>query len=408
MEQGKPAVVLVPSRLLLAQWEKEARQELSVLDPAILLAGGSNDKWRHHSLLRLFTEPNGDARLTIATIQTACTRDFRNRVNGGDHLLLVADEVHRLGAPEVRKALTIAAGARLGLSATPDRYGDAEGTAAIRDYFGETLDPVITLAAAISLGRLCKYKYFPHVVQLDEDEVAEWKTRTQQMVAARVYWTAHPEDKDAYERYKLLLIQRARVAKQAAAKTGAACLIVAEGYESRGHWLVYCDDTGQLNEVVHQLRAADLPVLEYHSAMEGSAEATLDRFGREGGILVAIKCLDEGVDIPTVSHAVILASSRNPREFIQRRGRVLRRAPGKRIAVVHDLLVEPPDEDGASAFDGLVQGEIARAAVFARDADNPSAFTTLMELCARWGVDIEQLAASGMEGDSIDGESGEE
>jgi len=406
LEAGRPVLILVPSRLLLRQWEKEIRIELTDLDPAVLLVGGSNDQWRKKSLLRTFTEPSGEPRITVATIQTACTRDFLRRLNDGEHLLVVTDEVHRVGAPEARKALGVSAGGRLGLSATPDRYGDPEGNAAIRDFFGETLEPVIDLRRAIALRRLCTYRYFPHLVSLDDEEIAEWKLFTARIVAVYSVVEKHPEDIAARDRLKHLLIQRARIAKQAAEKTAKACEIVLEGYKARQHWLVYCDDRHQLADVRDGLRDRGLPVLEYHSAMDSDAEATMDRFDRDGGVLVAIKCLDEGVDIPLVSHAAILASSRNPREFIQRRGRVLRIAPGKRHATIHDLLVRPPDDADGSSFDALTEREIARAVIFARDAENQSALMGLMQLCAEWGVDIDGLAVEGVEAE--DGEEEEE
>lgn len=400
---GKPALILVPSRLLLRQWDKEIREELADLDPAVLLAGGDNQQWRQHSLLRIFTQPSGDRRITVSTIQTACTQDFRSRVIGGDHLLVVADEVHRLGAPEVGRALEIDADARLGMSATPDRYADPGGTAQIRAFFGATLEPVIDLKEAIRLGRLCPYRYFPHLVSLDDDEIAEWKAVTTQIVVAHAVCERRPNDREAYERYLQLLIRRSHIAKQAAEKPGITCVIVEEAFAEGQHWLVYCDDRSQRREVRDRLRQDGIPTLEYHSAMEGDAESTIDRFARDGGVLVAIKCLDEGVDIPSVSHAVILASSRNPREFIQRRGRVLRKSRGKRSATIHDLLVEPPG-DGGHFFDSLTEGEIVRAVTFAKDAENRSAYTALMKLCAQWNVDIAALADLGVESDIGDEE----
>src|SRR5215217_6489670 len=109
-----------------------------------------------------------------------------------------------------------------------------------------------------------------------------------------------------------------------------------------------------------------------------------------GGILVAIKCLDEGVDIPTVDHALILASSRNPREFIQRRGRVLRVAAGKNFAEIHDALVVPPNNGGSPTSaepddqgiddTAILLGEIARAIHFAEDAANSTVAFELRRL----------------------------
>src|SRR4029450_10700886 len=105
--------------------------------------------------------------------------------------------------------------------------------------------------------------------------------------------------------------------------------------------LVYCDGLKQLRQVRQSIDAAGLESLEYHTAVAGDRQAAFAEMDINGGILVSVRCLDEGVDLPAVSHALILASSRNPREFIQRRGRVLRRAEGKSVAFVHDAVVVP-------------------------------------------------------------------
>jgi hypothetical protein len=139
--------------------------------------------------------------------------------------------------------------------------------------------------------------------------------------------------------------------------------------------------------------------------MRGDRAATLDRFRRQGGILVSIKCLDEGVDIPDISHAVILASSRNYREFVQRRGRVLRVTPGKREALIWDLLVVPRAAGQGDEFDGLVYGELARAAEFAKGALNPGADIALRRLCIELGVDPNALRHAGLEEDVEEGET---
>jgi superfamily II DNA or RNA helicase len=120
----------------------------------------------------------------------------------------------------------------------------------------------------------------------------------------------------------------------------------------------------------------------------------MDRFRTFGGVLVAIRCLDEGVDIPEVSHAVIVASSRNTREFVQRRGRVLRRSPGKHFAYIEDLLVEPPQPSADAKkdpFSSLAEAELARAMIFAKDASNAAVRTQLGRLCLTWGVDPNAL-----------------
>jgi superfamily II DNA or RNA helicase len=154
------------------------------------------------------------------------------------------------------------------------------------------------------------------------------------------------------------------------------------------------------------LQAAGLPAFEYHSAMIGERAATMEYFAKSGGILVAIRCLDEGVDIPSVNRALILASSTNSREFIQRRGRVLRASPDKFSAEVHDCLVLPAarpvgdEEDrGESA---IVRVELRRSAEFAQYARNTAVAMELRILARRQGIDDFDLAVGEIEGD--DGE----
>jgi superfamily II DNA or RNA helicase len=113
----------------------------------------------------------------------------------------------------------------------------------------------------------------------------------------------------------------------------------------------------------------------------------MDWFKSYGGILVSIRCLDEGVDIPAVSHALILASSQNPRQFIQRRGRVLRQAPGKALAVIHDAIVTPVDAEDEKDQIGLLRSELIRSVEFANHALNRTAGAELREIAIKMGID---------------------
>jgi superfamily II DNA or RNA helicase len=169
------------------------------------------------------------------------------------------------------------------------------------------------------------------------------------------------------ENLKMLLITRARIMKKAAAKIGAAIEVLSREYRDKERWLVYCDDRSQLKAVVEAALERDLPVMEYYAEMAGNREAVLESLAHNGGIVVAIRCLDEGVDIPTCDSALILASSTAAREYIQRRGRVLRSSPGKTHAVVHDLLLVD-EHDGI-----LARSEATRALEFARLSRNPAA-----------------------------------
>jgi superfamily II DNA or RNA helicase len=331
--QGLPTIVLVPSRLLLEQWAQELRDEIP--DAALLLAGAGNDNWRSYNRLRSMTDPDTElgGRIVLSTMQTASMPEFIANVASGDHLLVVADEVHQVGSPQNSKIMSVSAGGRLGLSATPIRYGDPEGTAKIFAYFGDVVPPKITLMDAVAAGRLVPYEYHPHPINLTATEAAEWKDLTKAIQFECMRQKADENGKRPLsEKAKMLLIRRARVAKKAAAKVGLAVDVIKANFETGQSWLVYCEDSGQLADVISKLSEAGFASVEYHSSMTGDRDATMSWFRSYGGILVSIRCLDEGVDIPAVSHALILASSQNPRQFIQRRGRVLRRSPGKEIA----------------------------------------------------------------------------
>ncbi len=357
---GRPALVLVPSELLHKQWHQELSRWLP---DAIILDAGAGHSFQHWApQLGDYTAPDEELgqRVVLATYQTARTERFLSRLIDGDHLLVVGDEVHVAGAPELRSMLSaVTAGATLGLSATPERYGDATGTAAIFKFFGDVLSPRFDIADALRENVLVPYEYSLETCSLTEDEQQEWERWTQ-----RISQELARNDGELTDRARLYLIQRARVLKRAHAKGGIAAQILRDEYREGDRWLVYCSDSEHLADVKRTVQAAGFSPLEYHSGDPGAHAPTLDYFETRGGILLAIKCLDEGVDIPLINKAIVLASSANPREYVQRRGRVLRRSPGKYTAHLFDVLVL--DDDGAP----LSPAEIERAGEFAEHALN--------------------------------------
>jgi len=365
---GQPAIIVVPTEVLVAQWRDEIDAELASIAPAVLQAGAGSDRSEWADLLPNFTMTGADlgARLVIATTATASTDEFISRVRGGQHLLVIADEVHTVGSPTHRKLLTLQTGGRLGMSATPERFGDPVGTTAIFEYFGETLQPEFTLSDAIKVGRLVPYDYHVHLVSLLQHEQDEWVAATDRISLEYARLPDIAGEKVPTEHFKMLLIQRARIVKRAAQKVALAQSVLRTDFRQTDRWLIYCDDQSQLVDVVRTLRESGFPTLEYHSAMRGSRSDTLHYFEERGGVLVAIKCLDEGVDIPSIDHALILASSTNPREFIQRRGRVLRKSTLKFSAEIHDILVTL-DQGGVRT---LIDSDLRRALQFAGGARN--------------------------------------
>jgi superfamily II DNA or RNA helicase len=401
-------IILVPTELLLRQWYDELQDNLPDLDLKILRCGAGYTRWRDDKLLGPWTRPATDEnRIVLATMPTAAMADFRGALKQGDHLFMVADEVHRLGSHHHLQLLSLNTGPRLGLSATPRRAGDPYGTGRILDYFGGIVPPPFTLKDAIESGALTSYFYHVHTAALSQVEQEKWDgitKRIRQLAGQNA--SAKSPDPDANKRIEMLLIERSRILKQAASKAPTAADILAANYRRDHRWIVYCDDLSQLGAVKRELAARGLESVEYHSAMEGDREQTLCLFESNGGIVVSIRCLDEGVDIPSVTHALILASSKNPREYIQRRGRVLRHAEGKSVAHIYDLIVLPAPTAGEGEAEdkddpriSIVGGEIARALEFGRSALNPAAITDLELIASRFTRDYKGLLQAGYEDD---------
>ncbi len=389
-------VVVVPDRVLFAQWHNELEKTLSTLGVRILRAGSGYTAWRDS--LRLWTSPGPQPRLVLATMRTASSEDFRARLASGTHLMLVADEVHRLGSPRNQSLLdNNLFGPRLGLSATPRRAGDPIGTAAILSFFTTILEPQYTLADAVRDGVLSRYFYRAHTVELADDEAERWASLSADIARIRAQLARPNSAAGLEDRLQRLLIQRARIVKQASGKVPLAATVLRNEFKRDQRWIVYCDDLTQLSAVCQALSAEGIQPMPFHSQMEGSKVETLKWLETRGGVVVAIKCLDEGVDIPSVTHALILASSKNPREFIQRRGRVLRRSPGKSLAYVHDAIVLPTTDRDAIAADSIVYGELARAVEFAQHADNPASATDLQQIAIDSGIDWRTMLEEGVE-----------
>jgi superfamily II DNA or RNA helicase len=389
---GNVPLILVPSELLLTQWEKEVRTSLNSLAPSILLCGAGNTQWKDALLLQAWTRPRVDnkPRIVISTLQTAIGEQFRDGLIEGDHLFVVSDEVHRMGSTSCRKLFTIASGPRLGLSATPRRSGDPEGTDALMSYFGGILEPPYSLQDAINDGVLTPYMYYVHRVTLDDAEQAQWDELTSRIriLFARLKGDT-TTDAGSANRLKTLILQRARIIRGAGNKIPLAVSILSREVQPNQKWLVYCDSIEQLSALRAALTEKDIPASEYYAAMTGDRESTLKHFELNGGILLSIRCLDEGVDIPSVTHALILASSQNPREFIQRRGRILRKAPGKSLAFLHDAIVIPRDTSGEAPDISVTQRELLRAVEFGKTALNPSAVTELERIALAYSLNLE-------------------
>lgn len=262
---------------------------------------------------------------------------------------------------------------------------DDEGTAHLRAYFGETVF-AYTLEQAIGTV-LTPYVYYPSLVELTADEFAEY-----QELSTKIARLAASDRTDHQEAVELLLIKRARLLNAAENKLVRLSELL-HRIPKLHHALFYCAPE-QIDAVTRLLGWEHNLQIHRFTAQEPNDERQrlLDEFTRgqlQG--LVAMKCLDEGVDVPATRTAFILASSSNPREFIQRRGRILRRAPGKDEAVIYDLIAVPPqnryDTGTANAERSIIQHELHRFREFAASARNKhQALDVIWDLARRYGI----------------------
>ena len=304
-------------------------------------------------------------------------------------VLLVVDEAHNFGAQNLKKTLTDKFNYRLALSATLDRHGDEEGTKALYDYFGKkciefTLEDAIKGIDGESF--LTPYQYHPVVVYLTDDELNEYHYLSKEIAKCIIKKNGKTKLTD---RGKIIAQKRSRLVAGAINKLPALAREI-KTYINDNHILVYCgatkiakqddkgDDMRQIEAITEMLgNDMGMHVAEFTSREDNYTRDLLRRRFSDGDYLqalVAIKCLDEGVNIPAIKTAFILASTTNPKEYIQRRGRVLRKYPGKEFAVIYDFITlpRPLDEAINLTYDeikcekSMVKNEVNRIIEFSR------------------------------------------
>lgn len=388
-------LVVCPYRHLVTQWARECQN--FNLEP--ILAFENAHHWQSQLANQLYTVRSGHRPfLTIITTNSTLMSDrFQSHLKYfPEKTFIIGDEAHNLGAPRLEESLPRSIGLRLALSATPERYLDEEGTDTIFNYFGPVLQPELSLGDAINIGALVRYSYYPVSVHLTESEAQIYAKITK-----RIGWALMEcEGNFNHENVTALLMQRSRLVGAAANKLTALRHLMSTRRNTT-HTLFYCGDgiveeTGesQLDAVVRILgREIGYRVNIYTAQTSVSERETLRKQLESGQLqgLVAIRCLDEGVDIPAIQTAVILASSSNPRQFVQRRGRILRTYPGKSRATLFDFIVIPPDLDRETweVERNLLKKELRRFVEFANLAENAEiASLQLLEIQNQYGLDL--------------------
>lgn len=392
-------VVVAPYQHLVDQWVDEINlfglRALPLYGTAASWSGGAS------AMIDAVNLASADSAAFVTTTATFALSPFQDLIaRTKAPVLLIGDEVHNLGSARIRSQLPEQVRYRLGLSATPERWLDEEGTEALFSYFGR---PVFEfgMGEAIAAGALCRYTYLPRLVELDSQESVLYGQLTD-AIAAMLAAGEDAEDDDGP--LGQLLRKRSQVLGHAAGKLPVLKLDL---QARRNQWfqLLYCAEghrptedgyeigPSQLQQALH-LTGSELG-LSTHSYVSQTPRQErrqlLKRFGSGDDlrVLVSMRCLDEGVDIPDARVAYLLASSSNPRQFIQRRGRILRPAPGKATAEIVDYLAVPSelDEGRFEVERRLVERELTRATEFAELAENyGDALVALRDVKMRYGL----------------------
>ena len=373
-------IILAPYRHLVTQWSRECSR--FGLQPLCCYENRGN--WINLLQAKLYGFRSGTQQFltVITTNSTFSTPAFQSLIDFfPTETMVIGDEAHNLGAGKLLNSLPEKIRKRLALSATPERWFDEIGTEGLFHYFGPVLKE-FTLKDALMEKALVPYRYFPLFVNLTDEEAERYVDISRQIARAHGNNTSNPENSHSLGS---LLSQRSRLIGAAQNKLPLLRELMADKLNT-SHTLFYCGDgiveeeltqeTKRQIEAVSKLLGYDLGYrVDTYTAETPLSEREELRLNFDSGELqglVAIRCLDEGVDIPSIKTAIILASSSNPRQFIQRRGRVLRKYPGKTEAVIYDMIVLPPEgkEIHLESEKTLLKNEFRRYMEFAELAVN--------------------------------------
>lgn len=422
------AIILVPTITLVNQWEQECRKFQFT---NITKVYSKNPNWRDEVERISFNEKYKTDRepevsyIIISTYASYSREKVFKVLNGFDkrRLLMIADECHNMGSGSLVKRLKeIPYFRRIGLSATPKRQFDDEGNKKLNDFFGskEKYTYEYNMEEAIKNGVLCKYMYYPHVVNLTQEEMTAYVELSERIAKYFNY------DKEIFEhideKLKMMLLARKRIVHKAARKLDIFRSIIQKRFEEKGNLkysLIYVpegnkpdyvgggddfdvsEDVGDDKDMEHLIDQYTQVVTEiddhvtvrkFVSGQKDRDEILYDFAEGKLHVLTSMKCLDEGVDVPRSELAIFCASTGNPRQFIQRRGRVLRTHPDKKMAELHDLVVAPevnPYSDCYRMEQSLLRGELARVTNFAQLSENPSySEMELREVLDHYGLNL--------------------
>ncbi|MEO9475516.1 MAG: DEAD/DEAH box helicase family protein [Cyclobacteriaceae bacterium] len=407
-------LILVPTITLVDQWEKEAQK----FNFQSIIKVSSKHNWEKDLATTLSNAKRITKSFVVITTYASFVKDrFHKYINEfPTDTLLIADEAHNVGSPSVlNKLASFPIQKRIGLSATPKRIYDIEGTSRMETFFNdeEPYTYSFSMERAINEGILCKYYYHPKIVSLTPEELAEYFE-----ISKKISKFYHPgnDNIESNEIVQKLLLRRKRIVHKAENKLETTIAILKDRFAEFGnlkYTFIYVPE-GQTVEILEDDEETEenIRIINQYTREIGKIDSTiyvnqfisgmadrdevLDQF-KKGNIQViaSMKCLDEGVDIPRAEYAIFCSSTGNPRQFIQRRGRILRTHDDKEIAIIHDLVVIPDLIQSDKTSDvykverKLVEKELERVMYFASLSINP--FDTervFSEVCEHYDLNI--------------------
>ena len=404
------AIILVPTVMLVNQWAGECAK---FGFNNVVRVCSTNRNWSAEVERLKLTEMTKRGKNDKVSYIIVCTYASYVRpavftsLNefSASKLLFIADECHNMGSPQLSAKLdAIPFHRRIGLSATPERQFDDEGNELIRHFFGCDSEYTFefSMKEAIQKRRLCRYEYHPHLVRLTDEEMEKYMEISRKL--ARVYNFSRKNFPKGDDYVKTLLLLRKAIIHKAVGKLAVFRSILEKRMKDKGnlrYTLVYVPEGNVADEYDEDLYSVidvlpdDVEAIhlieEYTNIVRNVApDVTVRKFTSESTdrdtmlrdfasgrlqVLTSMKCLDEGVDVPRSELAIFCASTGNPRQFIQRRGRILRTHPDKDRAIIHDLVVVPEVEEGSDSYEmerNMVETELKRVRDFAVLAVNSS------------------------------------
>ena len=399
------AIILVPTITLVEQWEGECKK---FNFNNIVKVCSKYPQWQTEiDRIKLKeTMDSSSASYIIISTYASFVRDKVFPVLNSfpkKRLLFIADEAHNMGSGRMMDKIGgIPYLRRIGLSATPKRQFDDDGNRQLYEFFGSSKQFTFeySMQEAIDNGFLCRYYYYPHIVRLTDAEMAEYMEISRKL--AKMYSSSKKDFKKGDDILKILLLKRKRIIQKAINKEEVFRQIVNGRYTEKGnlkYTLVYAPEGNRIDdnssdiydtvEVIGDDEETNHIIDKYTQIVqEISPITTVKKFTSDSSdrdkilsdfangdleVLTSMKCLDEGVDVPRSELAIFCASTGNPRQFIQRRGRILRTHKDKKYAYIHDLVVVPEISSASETFEmerSLLEGELIRVRDFALMSEN--------------------------------------